>query len=82
MSTSMPRKVWTGHCLYSAGLLEAVVTVLQMEAGFIHANINLEDPIERSLNFVGDEALQKDVPVAISNSFGFGGINSCLVFSQ
>ncbi len=72
----------TGHCLYSAGLVEAIATVEQMQGGFMHANINLENPIRNDLNFCRGEALSHSIDVAISNSFGFGGINTAIVFKR
>ena len=72
----------TGHCLYSAGLVEAVATVLQMNQGFLHPNINLETPIRDDLQFCGAMAMDYETHIAISNSFGFGGINTSIVLKK
>jgi malonyl-ACP decarboxylase len=75
-------KGFTGHCLYSAGVVEVIATILQMKEGFIHANKNLEEPIRNDLKFCGDEAIAHDINIAISNSFGFGGINTSVVLKN
>ncbi|ELR68270.1 3-oxoacyl-[acyl-carrier-protein] synthase, KASII [Fulvivirga imtechensis AK7] len=72
----------TGHCLYSAGVVEVVATVLQMREGFLHPNKNLEDPVLKDLKFCGAEAVNHQVNVAMSNSFGFGGINTSVVLEH
>lgn len=72
----------TGHCLSSAGIVEAVAIVLQMKENFLHPNLNLDDPINRKINFVGNCAMKKNITYAISNSFAFGGINSSIVLKK
>lgn len=72
----------TGHCLYSAGIVETIATVLQMREGFIHPNKNLEEPIRKDLKFCGTEAINHRIDVAMSNSFGFGGINTSIVLKR
>lgn len=69
----------TGHCLSAAGVVEAVAVIVQMRHGFIHPNINLEHPIDARLRFAGGHAAKAVIDCALSNSFGFGGINSCIV---
>ncbi|WP_282184562.1 beta-ketoacyl synthase N-terminal-like domain-containing protein [Azospirillum brasilense] len=69
----------TGHCLYSAGVVEAIATIVQFRRGFIHPNLNLEDPIEPAARFSGAAAIRAPVRTALSNSFGFGGINTSIV---
>lgn len=75
-------KSLTGHCLYSAGLVELIATVEQMNKGFLHPNKNLETPICDDLQFCGAEALDHHIDVAMSNSFGFGGINTSIVLKK
>jgi malonyl-ACP decarboxylase len=82
-------KVWinstkslTGHCLSSAGMIESIATVLQMVDGFIHPNLNLEQPIDDCCRFAGDTSAPAVIGVALKNSFGFGGINTSLVFRR
>lgn len=71
-----------GHCLYSAGVVEIIATVMQMREGFIHPNKNLEEPIHKDLKFCGAEAISYRIDVAMSNSFGFGGINTSIVLKR
>jgi malonyl-ACP decarboxylase len=72
----------TGHCLYSAGVVEILATLEQMKKRFIHPNKNLEDPIHRGLKFSGTEAINHKINIAMSNSFGFGGINTSVVLKH
>jgi 3-oxoacyl-[acyl-carrier-protein] synthase II len=77
-------KSMTGHLLGAAGALEAAVCVLAIHDSIIPPTINLDNPDpECDLDYVPKVAL-KNVPVdvAISNSFGFGGHNACLVFKK
>lgn len=75
-------KGMTGHCLQAAGVVEAAATLIQMRNGFLHPNLNLEQPIDDECQFVGPFACEKLVDVAISNGFGFGGINTSLVIKR
>jgi 3-oxoacyl-[acyl-carrier-protein] synthase II len=70
----------TGHCFGAAGAVEAVFTVLATRDGKVPPTINYEsaDP-ECDLDYVPNEARDVDVKVAVSNSFGFGGHNACIV---
>jgi malonyl-ACP decarboxylase len=72
----------TGHCLYSAGVVETIATVLQMRDGFLHPNKNLEEPIRKDLKFCGGETIDHRIEIAMSNSFGFGGINTSVVLKR
>lgn len=69
-----------GHCLWSAGILEAIATLLQMKQGFVHPNLNLDNPIDTACRFVGQQRETATIDAAMSNSFGFGGINSSIIF--
>ncbi|MBO3744806.1 hypothetical protein J5X84_01910 [Streptosporangiaceae bacterium NEAU-GS5] len=71
-----------GHCMCAAGVVEAVATVLQMRGGFVHPNLNLRRPIDDGCRFVGQVAEPADIACALSNSFGFGGFNSCIVLKR
>ncbi|XXT23847.1 beta-ketoacyl synthase N-terminal-like domain-containing protein [Sorangium sp. So ce429] len=75
-------KVVTGHCLWAAGVVEAVATLVQMRAGFVHGNYNLDDPLETPCRLVGRASEAADIGVALSNSFGFGGINTSIVLGR
>jgi 3-oxoacyl-[acyl-carrier-protein] synthase II len=74
-------KSMTGHLLGAAGGLEAVITVLALHRGVIPPTINVDeqDP-ECQLDVVPNTAREKKLEAAISNSFGFGGTNSVLLF--
>ncbi|MEU9255029.1 beta-ketoacyl synthase N-terminal-like domain-containing protein [Streptomyces sp. NPDC048270] len=74
-------KALTGHCLYSAGVVEAVATVLQLRGGFVHPNVNLHRPIDPGLRFVGRSARPADLSYALSNGFGFGGIDTSILLA-
>lgn len=72
----------TGHCLCAAGVVEAAATILQMNRGFLHPNRNLDHPIDPQARFASGTAQEADLKVALSNSFGFGGINSSIVLKK
>jgi len=73
----------TGHCLGAAGAIEATFTVLAVREGKLPPTINyeVEDPT-CDLDYVPNEPRAADVAVAVSNSFGFGGHNACVVFRR
>ena len=72
-----------GHCLGAAGALEAAATVLAMEAGKVPPTINLENPDpDCDLDYVPKVAREAPIRVAMSNSFGFGGHNTAIVFRR
>src|SRR5437868_10544382 len=73
----------TGHCLGAAGALEATFTTLAIRDGKLPPTINyeVEDP-ECDLDYVPNVARDATVDVAVSNSFGFGGHNACVVFKK
>ena len=76
-------KSMIGHSLGAAGALEAVPCVRSIVDGTIHPTINYEYPDpECDLDYVPNEARKADVRVVLSNAFGFGGQNACLVFKR
>ena len=76
-------KSMTGHLLGGAGGLEAGITVLALRDQIVPPTINLENPGEGcDLDFVPNKARKVEMEYAISNSFGFGGTNGCLVFRR
>lgn len=76
-------KSMTGHLLGAAGGVEAVISVLALDRGILPPTINLENPDpECDLDYIPHTARKAQVDVAMSNSFGFGGTNACLVFRR
>ncbi|SCX88967.1 beta-ketoacyl-ACP synthase II [Microvirga guangxiensis] len=72
-----------GHLLGAAGAVEAIFSILAMRDGIIPPTINLDNPsVETAIDLVPKVAKRKDVNVALSNSFGFGGTNASLVFRR
>jgi 3-oxoacyl-[acyl-carrier-protein] synthase II len=76
-------KSMTGHLLGAAGGIEAVFSILALQQGIIPPTINLENPdSECDLDYVPNKSRACSIDVAISNAFGFGGVNACLVFRR
>jgi 3-oxoacyl-[acyl-carrier-protein] synthase II len=76
-------KSMTGHLLGSGGALEASICVMAMRDSLVPPTINLEEPDpDCDLDYTPNQALSKEINVAMSNSFGFGGHNSVLIFSK
>jgi 3-oxoacyl-(acyl-carrier-protein) synthase len=76
-------KSMIGHCLSAAGVVELIATVLQMRHGVVHPTINQEKPDpDLHLDFVPNHAREARIDIALSNSFGFGGLNACVVIGQ
>lgn len=76
-------KSMTGHLLGAAGGVEGVISVKAIDDGIIPATINYETPDpDCDLDYVPNESRKQDVNVVMSNSFGFGGHNACLVFKK
>jgi 3-oxoacyl-[acyl-carrier-protein] synthase II len=73
----------TGHLLGAASGIEAVVSVLAIHHKVIPPTINLENPDpECDLDYVPNKSRPADVRAVLSNSFGFGGVNGCVVFTE
>ncbi len=77
-------KSMLGHTLGAAGAIEAIATICTLQTGIIPPTLNLEEPDEAGtgLDLVAGRAVERPVRVAISNSFGFGGQNTALVFRR
>jgi 3-oxoacyl-[acyl-carrier-protein] synthase II len=77
-------KSMIGHTLGAAGAIESIITILTMREGCVPPTINLEnpDPAGEGLNLTPKGAQRRDVPIALSNSFGFGGQNTALIFRR
>jgi 3-oxoacyl-[acyl-carrier-protein] synthase II len=76
-------KSMIGHCLGAAGGLEAIATLKAIETGMLHPSINIDEPEEmlEGIDYVPNVAKAKKITAAFSNSFGFGGHNSTLIFA-
>lgn len=76
-------KSMTGHLLGAAGSVEAVFSIMAIRDGFIPPTINLENPAENcDLDYVPNVGRAQPVDVVMSNSFGFGGHNTVLIFKR
>ncbi|GKC98471.1 3-oxoacyl-[acyl-carrier-protein] synthase I, chloroplastic-like protein, partial [Tanacetum coccineum] len=75
-------KSMIGHCMGAAGGLEAIATINAIQTGWVHPTINQFD-LEPEIDFdtVANQKQQHEINVAISNSFGLGGVNSVVAFS-
>ena len=76
-------KSMIGHSLGAAGSLDAAACVKTITEGMIHPTVNQENPDPNcDLDYVPNQAREASVKVALSNAFGFGGQNACLVFQK
>ena len=72
-----------GHLLGAAGSVEAIFSLLAINNDIIPATLNLEDPIDsKNINLVANKPINEKVDFALSNSFGFGGTNTALLFKS
>jgi len=78
-------KSMTGHLLGAAGAIEAIASILAIKNGIVPPTINHftdDDNIDNKLNFTFNKAQKRDVKVALSNTFGFGGHNACVALKK
>ncbi len=76
-------KSMTGHLLGAAGAIEAIFSIKAIDTGWIPPTINYETPDPNcDLDYTPNQARQAEVSIAMSNSFGFGGHNACLIFGK
>lgn len=78
-------KSMTGHLLGAAGAVEAIASILAMQYGVVPPTINhqtADENIDPELNLTLNKAQKRDVKVAMSNTFGFGGHNACVLFKK
>jgi 3-oxoacyl-[acyl-carrier-protein] synthase II len=78
-------KSMTGHLLGAAGAVEAIASILAIKHGIVPPTINHftdDDQIDSKLNFTFNNAQKRDVKVAMSNTFGFGGHNACVLLKK
>ncbi len=87
--TEMPlvnsTKSMIGHCLGAAGAIECVATLLQLNQGFVHGSLNCEDfhtEISAFSQCVPQKSVEKNISIAAKASFGFGDVNSCIIFKK
>ena len=86
MAHSIPvssSKSMIGHTIGAAGAIEGIITVLSLVNGILTPTINLDDPDpELDPDYVPNVSRNKDIRIALSNSFGFGGHNAAIVFKK
>lgn len=78
-------KSMTGHLLGAAGAIEAIASILAIKHGIVPPTINhstVDENIDPSLNLTLNKAQKREVDVAMSNTFGFGGHNACILFKK
>src|SRR5450631_2332961 len=76
-------KSCVGHLLGAAGAVEAIFSILTIRDGVVPPTINLDNPsVETPIDLVPHQARKRDIDVALSNSFGFGGTNASLIFRR
>ena len=78
-------KSMTGHLLGAAGAIEAISSILSINHGIIPPTINhttVDNEIDSSLNLTLNKSQKREVNIAMSNTFGFGGHNACVVFKK
>ncbi|HMK60585.1 MAG TPA: beta-ketoacyl-ACP synthase II [Dissulfurispiraceae bacterium] len=76
-------KSMTGHLLGAAGGVEAIFSILSIARGIVLPTVNLDNPDpECDLDYVPHKARELKIEYALSNSFGFGGTNACLIFNR
>jgi len=74
-------KSMIGHCMGGSGALEAIAAIKSLHEGILHPTINYETPDpDCDLDYVPNQARQSPIRTALTNSFGLGGQNACLVF--
>jgi len=81
--TMSSTKSATGHLLGAAGAVEAIFSILAIRDQVAPPTLNLENPaVEAKLDLAPIVAVRRDIDVALSNSFGFGGTNASVIFAK
>jgi len=80
-------KSMIGHCLSAAGSIESVASILQIVHQFVHPNINIEDPDPEIVRMTGPDSIpvkmvKKEINTVAKANFGFGDVNTCVIFSK
>jgi 3-oxoacyl-[acyl-carrier-protein] synthase II len=75
----------TGHLLGAAGAIEAIASIMSIQKNIVPPTINHEtadEEIDPKINFTFGKAQEREVKIALSNTFGFGGHNACVIFKE
>jgi 3-oxoacyl-[acyl-carrier-protein] synthase II len=78
-------KSMTGHLLGAAGAVEAIASIMAIKHSIVPPTINHKNPdenIDSKINFTFGKAQKRNVDIALSNTFGFGGHNACVLFKK
>jgi len=78
-------KSMTGHLLGAAGAIESIASIMAIKKGIVPPTINHftdDDKLDNDLNFTFNKPQKRDVKIALSNTFGFGGHNACVLFKK
>ena len=78
-------KSMTGHLLGAAGAVEAIASIMAMNHGMVPPTINhstVDENLDQKINYTFGKAQKRTVNVALSNTFGFGGHNACVIFKK
>ncbi|WP_298256682.1 beta-ketoacyl-ACP synthase II [uncultured Litoreibacter sp.] len=82
-ATMSSTKSMTGHLLGAAGAIEAIFCILAMRDNVCPPTINLDTPaVDTDIDLCANKAVEREVNVVLSNSFGFGGTNACLIMGK
>ena len=72
-----------GHLLGAAGSVESIFSIMSLQKNILPATLNLDDPIDsRNINLIPNSPVEKNISFALSNSFGFGGTNTALLYKN
>ena len=72
-----------GHLLGAAGSVEAILSLLALRDNRVPPTLNLDNPeVESDIDLVPHKSKEQELSTVLSNSFGFGGTNACLIFRE